>query len=164
MNNPYLPLYISYLYKRQVPFLPTGVFNKDPHEVFDFIIKLISQAKRRASGINLESIYRCLNRTVLYLLSRPADSIPAQMSILEALHKLTTHRYCDDCSSLLLLSPPALYLYYSCPSYHMSFIKVLFIVCLMCRTVVFGAGNHEPEFVACLTYCLLQLTADIKIK
>lgn len=42
--------------------------------------------------------------------------------------------------------------------------EILFIVCLMCRTVVFGAGNHEPEFVACLTYCLLQLTADIKIK
>ncbi|KAG7173359.1 WD repeat and FYVE domain-containing protein 3-like [Homarus americanus] len=86
-----------------------GVFNKDPHEVFDFIIKLISQAKRRASGINLESIYHCLNRTILYLLSRPADSIAAQM------------------------------------------------------IVVFGAGNHEPEFVACLTYCLLQLTADFKI-
>lgn len=70
----------------------TGMFNKDPHEVFDFIIKLISQAKRRASGINLESIYHCLNRTILYLLSRPTDSIAAQMSILEALHKLTTHR------------------------------------------------------------------------
>ncbi|KAK3895111.1 hypothetical protein Pcinc_001157 [Petrolisthes cinctipes] len=113
---------VFYLAGRIVDKLWAGVFNKDPHEVFDFIIKLISQAKRRASGINLESIYRCLNRTVLYLLSRPADSIAAQMSILEALHKLTTH-----------------------------------------RTVVFGAGNHEPEFVACLTYCLLQLTADIKI-
>ena len=31
------------------------------------------------------------------------------------------------------------------------------------RSIVFGSGNHEPEFVACLTYCLLQLTADIKI-
>ncbi|XP_069973806.1 WD repeat and FYVE domain-containing protein 3 isoform X2 [Penaeus vannamei] len=113
---------VFYLAARIVDKLWAGIFNKDPHEVFDFIIKLISQAKRRASGINLESIYHCLNRTILYLLSRPADSIASQMSILEALHKLTTH-----------------------------------------RSVVFGAGNHEPEFVACLTYCLLQLTADIKI-
>ncbi|XP_050700499.1 WD repeat and FYVE domain-containing protein 3-like isoform X2 [Eriocheir sinensis] len=113
---------VFYLAARIVDKLWAGMFNKDPHEVFDFIIKLISQAKRRASGINLESIYHCLNRTILYLLSRPTDSIAAQMSILEALHKLTTH-----------------------------------------RTVVFGAGNHEPEFVACLTYCLLQLTADLKI-
>ncbi|XP_045600783.1 WD repeat and FYVE domain-containing protein 3 isoform X4 [Procambarus clarkii] len=113
---------VFYLAARIVDKLWAGVFNKDPHEVFDFIIKLISQAKRRASGINLESIYHCLNRTILYLLSRPSDSIAAQMSILEGLHKLTTH-----------------------------------------RIVVFGAGNHEPEFVACLTYCLLQLTADIKI-
>lgn len=82
------------------PSPPSGMFNKDPHEVFDFIIKLISQAKRRASGINLESIYHCLNRTILYLLSRPTDSIAAQMSILEALHKLTTHR-----SALLLACP-----------------------------------------------------------
>lgn len=68
------------------------MFNKDPHEVLDFIIKLISQAKRRASGINLESIYHCLNRTVLYLLSLHTDSIAAQMSVLEALDKLTAQR------------------------------------------------------------------------
>lgn len=29
--------------------------------------------------------------------------------------------------------------------------------------LVFGAGNHELEFIGCLAYCLLQLTADIKI-
>lgn len=116
MKNTCLSFYISYLYRIQISFPPTGVFNKDPHEVFDFIIKLISQAKRRASGINLESIYRCLNRTVLYLLSRPADSIPAQMSILEALHKLTTHRYSHNCPSLSFLSTLAWWLYYNCPS------------------------------------------------
>jgi len=26
----------------------TGTFAKDPHEVFDFVVKLISQAKRRS--------------------------------------------------------------------------------------------------------------------
>jgi hypothetical protein len=31
------------------------------------------------------------------------------------------------------------------------------------RGLVFGAGNHELDFVGCLTYCLLQLTADMRI-
>lgn len=44
------------------------------------------------------------------------------MAVMEALHKLTTH-----------------------------------------RGLVFGAGNHELDFVGCLTYCLLQLTADMRI-
>lgn len=34
---------------------------------------------------------------------------------------------------------------------------------LLRRLLVFGAGNHEPDFIGCLTYCLLQLTADVKI-
>lgn len=78
------------------------MFSKDPHEVFDFTIKLISQCKRRATGINLELIYHCLNRTILYLLSRPTDSIATQMSILDTLHKLTTHRYTTENFVLIL--------------------------------------------------------------
>lgn len=31
------------------------------------------------------------------------------------------------------------------------------------RSLILGAGNHELDFVGCLTYCLLQLTADMKI-
>ena len=59
---------------------------------FTNIPTLAPQAKRSGCGISLESIYHCLNRTVLYLLSRPVDSIVAQKAVLEALHKLTTHR------------------------------------------------------------------------
>jgi hypothetical protein len=90
-----------------------GVLNRDPHHVFDFIVQLITQAKKRTSSIggnssssasssgsgssglasqSLDNIYRCLNRCILFLLSRPADSISEQMSLLEALHKLTNHR------------------------------------------------------------------------
>ena len=32
------------------------------------------------------------------------------------------------------------------------------------RSIVFGAGNHELEFFACLTYCLLQLNANKRIE
>lgn len=28
---------------------------------------------------------------------------------------------------------------------------------------MFGSGNHDLEFIGCLTYCLLQLTLDMKI-
>ncbi|CAH0558995.1 unnamed protein product [Brassicogethes aeneus] len=113
---------VFYLTARIVDKLWQGSLTKDPHEVFDFIVKLIGQAKRRTGNLSLECLYHCLNRSILYLLSRPTDSIADQMSVLEALHKLTTN-----------------------------------------RLIVFGAGNHELDFIGCLTYCLLQLTADMKI-
>lgn len=113
---------VFYLTARIVDKLWQGSLTKDPHEIFDFVVKLIGQAKRRPGNFSLESLHHCLNRTILFLLSRPTDSIADQMSVLEALHKLTTN-----------------------------------------RLIVFGAGNHELDFIGCLTYCLLQLTADMKI-
>lgn len=113
---------VFYLTARIVDKTWQGSLNKDPHEVFDFIIKLIGQAKRRSSSLSLEQLHHSLNRITLHLLSRPTDTVTDQMSVLEALHKLTTH-----------------------------------------RLLIFGAGNHELDFIGCLTYCLLQLTADVKI-
>lgn len=101
----------------------SGCLHKDPHEIFEFIVKLIGQAKRRPSSISLEQLHHSLNRTILYLLSRPTESVAEQMAVLDTLHKLTTN-----------------------------------------RLLIFGAGNHELEFIGCLTYCLLQLTADMKIE
>lgn len=113
---------VFYLTARIVDKMWQGCLSKDPHEVFDFIIKLIGQAKRRSSSLSLEQLHHSLNRIILYLLSRSTESVAEQMAVLEALHKLTTH-----------------------------------------RLLIFGAGNHELEFIACLTYCLLQLTSDLKI-
>ncbi|XP_067008592.2 WD repeat and FYVE domain-containing protein 3 [Anabrus simplex] len=118
----YIAPNVCYLASRIVDKLWQGTFVKDPHEVFDFIVKLISQAKRRPGSFSLEGLYHCLNRTTLFLLSRATENIADQMAVLEALHKLTTH-----------------------------------------RGLVFGAGNHELDFIGCLTYCLLQLTSDMKI-
>eukprot|EP00095_Tigriopus_kingsejongensis_P009945 maker-scaffold981_size73921-snap-gene-0.19 protein:Tk09945 transcript:maker-scaffold981_size73921-snap-gene-0.19-mRNA-1 annotation:"low quality protein: wd repeat and fyve domain-containing protein 3" len=120
---------VFYLASRLVDKLWQGIFKKDPDEVFQFILKLISQAKRRsgAGSISLEGIYRCLNRTILYKLSRPHaplqdDVVSSRVELLEVLHKVTTN-----------------------------------------RTIIFGAGNHELEFLACLTFCLLQMTAGLAI-
>jgi hypothetical protein len=83
--------------------------------VFDFVLKLMSQAKRRAAGgahgtaaasIPADSLIQCLNRVVLYQLSRPIDShagkcgaqklrqivFTVQLRLVDALHKLHTHR------------------------------------------------------------------------
>jgi hypothetical protein len=53
------------------------------------------QAKRRTGGgsLSLEGIYRSLNRTCLYMLSRPTNSnVAGQMSVLEVLHRIVDHR------------------------------------------------------------------------
>nr|XP_029733035.1 LOW QUALITY PROTEIN: WD repeat and FYVE domain-containing protein 3-like [Aedes albopictus] len=113
---------VFYLTARIVDKLWQGSINKDPHEIFEFIIKLITQARRRSSAITLDNLYHSLNRCILYLLSRPTDTVPDQMMVMEALHKLTTN-----------------------------------------RLMIFGAGNHEPEFIGCLTFCLMQLTAKERI-
>lgn len=113
---------VFYVTARIVDKLWQGQLNKDPHEVFDFVVKLIGQSKRRSNAASLEQLHHSLNRTILFLLSRPLDTVTQQMSVLETLHKLTTN-----------------------------------------RLLIFGPGNHELDFVGCLSYCLLQLTADMKI-
>ncbi|XP_043641336.1 WD repeat and FYVE domain-containing protein 3 [Drosophila teissieri] len=114
---------VFYLTARIVDKLWQGCLARNPHDIFDFVIKLIVQAKRRSSSLSLEHLHHSLNRSILFLLSRPTDDSRAdQMSVLEALHKIIQH-----------------------------------------RLLIFGAGNHELEFIGCLTYCLLQLTADMKI-
>lgn len=45
-----------------------------------------------ASGVSLDLIYKSLNRTVLYQLSRPINTVSGQTMVLDSLHKLTTNR------------------------------------------------------------------------
>ena len=87
---------VMYLAGRLVDKLWQGVLQKNPHEVFDFIIQLIAQAKKRSVNlgtVTLDNVYRCMNRCVLFLLSRPTDFVSQQTSVLETLHKLTSNRY-----------------------------------------------------------------------
>ncbi|XP_064637335.1 WD repeat and FYVE domain-containing protein 3-like isoform X3 [Lineus longissimus] len=110
---------IFYFSARVVDKLWQGAYIRDANEVFYFISKLISQAKRKSSGLSLDAIYKCLNRTILYQLSRPTYNVAEQMNIMDSLHKLTSN-----------------------------------------RSLVFGPGNYDQEFIGCLCYCLLQLTDD----
>lgn len=45
-----------------------------------------------ASGVSLDLIYKSLNRTVLYQLSRPINTVSGQTMVLDSLHKLTSNR------------------------------------------------------------------------
>ena len=48
---------------------------REPKQIFEFVIKIINQAKKRSSTSFLDSLYRSLNRTILFELSRKIDSI-----------------------------------------------------------------------------------------
>uniref|UniRef100_S4RTS1 DUF4704 domain-containing protein n=1 Tax=Petromyzon marinus TaxID=7757 RepID=S4RTS1_PETMA len=77
---------------RVVDKLWQGMFSREPRLVFNFIAELISQAKQRSQGLSLDGLYGCLNRAVLYQLSRPRRW-PAQQGVLqESLGQLLVHR------------------------------------------------------------------------
>lgn len=89
-------LVILFILKSKITYFFIGILVKDPHEVFDFIVKLLTQAKRRQVSTCTETLYHCLNRTILFLLSRGTETIPDVMVVLDALHKITTHRYVNN--------------------------------------------------------------------
>ncbi|XP_066568174.1 WD repeat and FYVE domain-containing protein 3 isoform X2 [Amia ocellicauda] len=83
---------VFYFTQRVVDKLWQGLFNKESKLVVDFIIQLIGQSKRRSQGLSLDSIYHCLNRTILYQLSRPHKTVPQQVALLDSLRVLTVNR------------------------------------------------------------------------
>lgn len=56
------------------------------HLIFSF------QSKRRSQGLSLDTIYHCLNRTVLYQLCRAHKTVAQQVALLDALRVLTVNR------------------------------------------------------------------------
>ncbi|KAM9447222.1 WD repeat and FYVE domain-containing protein 3 isoform 4-T5 [Clarias gariepinus] len=83
---------VFYFAQRVVDKLWQGMFNKESKLVVEFIVQLISQAKRRSQGLSLDCIYHCLNRTVLYQLCRPHKTVPQQVALLDSLRVLTVNR------------------------------------------------------------------------
>ncbi|XP_029841953.2 WD repeat and FYVE domain-containing protein 3 [Ixodes scapularis] len=113
---------IFYLTSCFVDKLWQNVYTRDPHEVLDFIIKLLGQVKRKGLHVQTENVYKSMNRTLLFILSRPTECVADQMTKLECLQKMIIH-----------------------------------------RTLMLTAASSESEFIPCLCYCLLQLTADAQI-
>ncbi|XP_049532447.1 WD repeat and FYVE domain-containing protein 3 isoform X2 [Anopheles darlingi] len=127
---------VFYVASRIVDKLWQRMLYIDGREILDFCIHLILKMKQYHSSTvssrgvssghicnigntgSLESIYRSLNRCILYLLAYPPRD--------------------NDSSSL---------------------VEVLQLI-MTNRLLVFGAGNHDPDFIGCLTYCLLQLNGQ----
>ncbi|CAL9708759.1 unnamed protein product [Knipowitschia caucasica] len=83
---------VFYFSQRVVDKLWQGMLNKDSKLVVDFVVQLIAQSKRRTQGLSLDSVYHCLNRTVLYQLCRPHKTVAQQVALLDALRVLTVNR------------------------------------------------------------------------
>ncbi|XP_041447245.1 WD repeat and FYVE domain-containing protein 3 isoform X2 [Xenopus laevis] len=83
---------VFYFTQRVVDKLWQGMFNKDSKILVDCIIQLISQSKRRSQGLSLETIYNCLNRTILYQFSRAHKTVAQQVALLDSLRVLTVNR------------------------------------------------------------------------
>ncbi|XP_045551374.1 WD repeat and FYVE domain-containing protein 3 isoform X1 [Salmo salar] len=83
---------VFYFTQRVVDKLWQGMFNKESKMVVEFIVQLIGQSKRRSQSLSLDSLYHCLNRTVLYQLSRPHKTVPQQVALLDSLRVLTVNR------------------------------------------------------------------------
>lgn len=86
---------VAYFTSRVVDRIWQGMYNQDVRTVFDYIKKLLFQAKHKGVRCGqpvLDSMFRSLYRVALYQLSRQHQSISEQMTVLDALHSLTTNR------------------------------------------------------------------------
>lgn len=111
---------------------------REPKQIFEFIIKIVNQAKKRGSNTFMDSLFRSLNRTILFELSRKIDTIGGkqffnyqkkslyfffdlidQMIALDALHRLANN-----------------------------------------RQLIFSDSNQDAEFFGCLCYCLILLVDE----
>uniref|UniRef100_A0A8C4PW64 WD repeat and FYVE domain containing 3 n=1 Tax=Eptatretus burgeri TaxID=7764 RepID=A0A8C4PW64_EPTBU len=81
-----------YAVQRMVDKLWHGMFSRDSKVVVDFILQLVSQCKRRSPGLAADILHQCLNRTVLYQLSRPHRTVAQQVQVLDSLRGITTQR------------------------------------------------------------------------
>ncbi|KAK8761639.1 hypothetical protein V5799_027094 [Amblyomma americanum] len=104
-----------------LPITAGGKYSNIPPNVF-YLTSCFVDKLWQGMHVQTENVYRSLNRTLLFILSRPTECVADQMTKLECLQKMIIH-----------------------------------------RTLMLVAANSEADFIPCLCYCLLQLTADAQI-
>uniref|UniRef100_A0A0N5AD46 BEACH-type PH domain-containing protein n=1 Tax=Syphacia muris TaxID=451379 RepID=A0A0N5AD46_9BILA len=82
----------SYFSSRIVDCLWNGIYVGEPTRVLDFLFRGIALAKRYEVRGSSDTLMVSLDRAILYLLSRPIDSVQVQMSILDTLGEIITNR------------------------------------------------------------------------
>ncbi|KRX23997.1 WD repeat and FYVE domain-containing protein 3 [Trichinella nelsoni] len=92
-NYSILAANIFYFAGKVVYCLWNDLFDGDPQSVFEFILKLFAQVKRKSGpGVPLDALYSSWNRCILFLLSRVLDDMKAQRTVVECLQKITANR------------------------------------------------------------------------
>uniref|UniRef100_A0A4Y0BJI3 DUF4704 domain-containing protein n=1 Tax=Anopheles funestus TaxID=62324 RepID=A0A4Y0BJI3_ANOFN len=107
----------------------------DGREVFEYCVCLLKHAKRHVGSSSLSS-------HISGNMGGSGTNI-ASASSLDSLY-----RSMNRCILNLLAYPPA--------PVNISLVDILQKI-MSNRLLVFGAGNHDPDFIGCLTYCILQL-------
>ncbi|KRX89878.1 WD repeat and FYVE domain-containing protein 3 [Trichinella pseudospiralis] len=92
-NYNILAANIFYFAGKVVYCLWNDLFDGDPQSVFEFILKLFAQVKRKSGpGVPLDALYSSWNHCILFLLSRVLDDMKAQRNVIECLQKITANR------------------------------------------------------------------------
>ncbi|XP_067395033.1 WD repeat- and FYVE domain-containing protein 4 [Emydura macquarii macquarii] len=82
---------ISYFTQKLVEKLYSGMFAADPKQILFFVaeqIMVVMENTFSQKETVISTLYSSLNRAILYCLSRPQQSLPEQLSLLNTLHML----------------------------------------------------------------------------
>ncbi|KAK0399841.1 hypothetical protein QR680_003241 [Steinernema hermaphroditum] len=76
---------LLYISSRLVDAVWSGLYVSEPITILQFLLKVAKSLRRADSKSAWESMYNSISRVVLFLLSRPIDSVTVQMSVLDTL-------------------------------------------------------------------------------
>ncbi|KAM3726430.1 WD repeat and FYVE domain-containing protein [Dirofilaria immitis] len=83
----------AYFASRIVDCVWNGIYVGEASRVLSFLFKGLALTRRNdPKSVSYDSLMQSLDRTILYLLSRPIDNVNVQMSILNTLSEIILHR------------------------------------------------------------------------
>ncbi|CAH8575671.1 unnamed protein product [Schistosoma turkestanicum] len=185
----YISANLIYFSARIVDKLWQGCFNKEVNRIIDFLIHLItywpdqsnavtSSSKTTAvtnksehhpvsknnsnllgSKFTIQSLYRSLNRTILYQLSRPILTKADQLQVVNLLNRLNdTLIQCNDNNNVTSTNPmEALNLNVNRGYIPIDQLRNTTTHCQDHIPLIFNAINEDTEFPGCLVHLLIQL-------
>ena len=74
------------LIDRLVDKLWDGMYRREPKEVFELIVKLLNNVKKKPYNTSNEQLISSLNRTILYQLSRSCNTLNEQVNMVRIQH------------------------------------------------------------------------------
>ncbi|CAH8629332.1 unnamed protein product [Schistosoma mattheei] len=187
-NIEYIPANLIYFSARIVDKLWQGCFNKEVNHVIDFLIHLITywpdqsttivSSSTTTAGTNklehhsvsnnhnnllaskftIHSLYRSLNRTILYQLSRPILTNADQLQIINLLNRLNNTSVQYTSNNITNINPiEELNLDINRGYIEIDQLRPTATHCHEHIPLIFNSINEDIEFPACLVHLLIQL-------